>query len=133
MATEVWYTVDGVGHALLVNYTLWHAAQYNFFTPPGTVFAGDSAEWIMERPGIEGVGLADLTHYTADQFNNDFASNSSSYFSPSSSPADSTIYAITMVCPPWTPSESCPMTNVLSTPFLYPPSALWFYDSPPAQ
>jgi hypothetical protein len=135
MSVEVWYTTDGVGHAILANFTLGEAAEYNF-PQPNAIFAGDSAEWIMERPTLyNGTSsfLPDLTNYTADQFNNDFASNISQSFSPSSSPASTTIAAITMTCPPWTPSESCPAALPLSIPNLYPPSALWFYAFPPAQ
>jgi Peptidase A4 family len=132
ISLEVWFTTTPpFGHAALANYTLQQSQAYAFNPPAGTAFAGDSAEWILERPFIGGLGFSDLTNYAADQFNADYAFNSSSYFVPGTSPGG-TSYAITMVCPPWIPSASCPTTTVLSTPYLYSPWALWFYDSPPA-
>lgn len=132
ISLEVWFTTTPpFGHAALANYTLQQGQVYAFNPLAGTAFAGDSAEWIVERPFIEGLGLSDLTNYAAAQFNNDYAFNSSSYFVPGTSPGG-TSYAISMVCPPWIPSASCPTTTVLSTPYLYSPWALWFYDSPPA-
>jgi hypothetical protein len=132
MLLEVWFTTTPpFGHAALADYTLQQFQVYAFNPPTGTAFAGDSAEWILERPFIGGLGLADLTNYAADQFNAGYAFNSN-VFLPSASPAGTTTYAISMVCPPWMPDASCPGTMVLSAPALYPPWALWFYDSPPA-
>jgi hypothetical protein len=132
MSLEVWFTTTPpFGHAVLANYTLQQAQAYAFNPPVGTAFAGDSAEWVLERPFIEGLGYSDLTNYAADQFNANYAFDTVSYFLPGASPAG-TSYAISMVCPAWLPNASCPSTTVLSTPYLYPPWALWFYDSPPA-
>ena len=132
MGSEVWYTTSApYGHAYLVNYTLQQAQSYAFNPPSGTRFVGNSAEWVEERPGLS-TGLADLTNYVADQFNDDYAYNNSSYFYPGSSPAGTTTYAIRMTCPPWTPSSSCSSTTTLSTPYLYGLDTLWFYDSGPA-
>lgn len=80
MGSEVWFTTTSPhGHALIANYTLNTSATYGFNPPSGTVFFGNSAEWIEERPGING-GLADLTNYVADQFNVDYAYNNTSFF-----------------------------------------------------
>ena len=131
MGSEVWYsTTSPHGNAYLVNYTLQQAQGYSFNPPSGTTLVGNSAEWVVERPGIS-TGLADLTNYVADQFNYDYAYNGS-YFYPGSSPAGTTTYAIKMTCPPWTPSSSCSSTTHISTPYLYGLSTLWFYDSAPA-
>jgi hypothetical protein len=133
MLSEVWFTISPpFGHAALADYTLQQGQVYAFNPPAGTAFAGDSAEWVVERPFVQGVGLADLTNYAADQFNSDYAYNFVNYFVPGESPAGTTTYAISMVCPPWTPSASCPSTTVISTPYLYAPWAFWFFDSPPA-
>jgi len=132
MGAEVWYTTTSpFGHAFIVNYTLNQSEPYAFNPPPGTTFVGNSAEWVEERPAV-GSGLADLTNYVADQFNNDAANVGSKYFYPGLSPAGIRKYAITMVCPPWTPSSSCPSTTKLSIPHLYGRYTLWFYDSGPA-
>jgi hypothetical protein len=133
MESEVWYTTSApYGHAYLVNYTLQQAQTYAFNPPSGTVFVGNSAEWVEERPGLGKGQLADLTNYVADQFNIDYAYNRISYFYPGSSPTGTTTYAIKMSCPPWTPSSSCSSTTKLSTPALYGQYTLWFYDSGPA-
>jgi hypothetical protein len=133
MASEVWYTTTPpFGHAYLVNYTLQQGQVYGFNPPAGTTFVGNTAEWVVERPYIVGIGFADLTNYAADQFNVDYAYNSSSYFTPGASPVGTATYAISMACPTWTPSASCPTANVISAPYLYGPWALWFYDFPPA-
>jgi hypothetical protein len=132
MSAEVWYTTSApYGHAYLVNYTLQQAQSYAFNPPSGTIFKGNSAEWVEERPGISG-GLADLTNYVADPFNVTYAYNRTSFFYPGSSPAGTTTYAIRMTCPPWTPSASCSSTTTISTPHLYGLDTLWFYDSVPA-
>jgi hypothetical protein len=134
MLGEVWYTTTSPhGHVYLANYTLYTAASYGFNPPSGTIFAGNSAEWVMERPGVNG-GLADLTNYNglADAYNVDYAYNGSNYFYPASVPSVYTDYAIRMVCPPWNPSSSCSSQTVISTPDLYGLYTLWFYDSVPA-
>lgn len=132
MGAVVWYTTASPhGHACLINYTLNQSQTYAFNPPPGTNFVGESAEWIEERNGL-GAGLADLTNYVADQFNETYAHNSSTYFYPGSSPADTTVYAVSMTCPPWNPSSSCSSTKTISTPHLYGLDTLWFYDSAPA-
>jgi hypothetical protein len=132
MASEVWFTTaPPYGHAYLVNYTLQQAGAYSFNLPPYTPFPGNSAEWIEERP-VAGGGLTDLTNYVASQFNVAYAYNTSSYFLPGASPAGTSTYAISMICPGWTPSSSCPSTTTISAPNLYGASTLWFYDSGPA-
>jgi hypothetical protein len=132
MGTEVWYTTTSPhGHAMIANYTLNTSATYGFNPPSGTVFIGDSAEWIEERPEENGA-LSDLTNYVADQFNLDYAYNNSSYFYPGSSPSNTTRYSISMTCPPWNPSSACSSTKVISAPDLYGVDTLWFYDSSPA-
>jgi hypothetical protein len=132
MIATVWFTTTPpFGHAYLANYTLYQAAVYAFNPPAGTTFAGDSVEWVVERPSVDS-SLANLTNYVADPFNFASAINSNSFFSPGSSPAGTTTYAFTMSCPPWNPSSSCPSTTAISTPSLYGYGTLWFYDSGPA-
>jgi hypothetical protein len=62
---EVWSTANNVGHAYIVNYNTNTYVNITFSAPPGTHLVGNSAEWIVERPGVNG-GLANLTNYVSD-------------------------------------------------------------------
>ncbi|MFZ0888076.1 MAG: G1 family glutamic endopeptidase [Candidatus Binataceae bacterium] len=133
---EVWYTTAApLGHAYIVNYGTNPAESVNIgFNPPkGTTLNGNSVEWIVERPGISG-GLATLTNYSAVPFNLAHArkGTTSNFYYPGSSPAGTTIYDSTMVCPPWTPSSSCTSPTAISYVDLYGAESLWFYPEGPA-
>jgi hypothetical protein len=65
---EVWNTSATVGNAYVNNLTTQQTVSLTFNAPSGTTLIGDSAEWVMERPGI-GDGLATLTNYVACPFN----------------------------------------------------------------
>lgn len=69
---EVWSSNSTTGHAFLVNYNTNQAVILNFDAPPGTRLIGDSAEWVVERPGVGG-SLATLTNYTQDFFEDAYA------------------------------------------------------------
>ena len=134
----LWYTTTPpFGHALIANVTLGLEGAYAFNPPPGTIFEGDSVEWVLERgPAIvepSGPIIPNLPNYTADQFANTQATNQIDNFTPGQSPDYATTFAITMVCPPWNPATSCPVTSPISTPNLYGNTALWFFPSFPAQ
>jgi hypothetical protein len=60
MFVEVWNTSPTVGHAYLVNVATQRSVAFTFDAPAGTQLVGNSAEWIVERPGISS-GLAPLT------------------------------------------------------------------------
>jgi hypothetical protein len=62
---EVWHTSPTKGLAYLVNFNTNQAVEVGFAPPSGTTLIGNSAEWITERPGVNG-GLATLTNYIAD-------------------------------------------------------------------
>lgn len=62
---EVWSTSSTAGHAYIVNYTNNSYVNIAFSAPPGTHLVGNSAEWVVERPGVNG-GLATLTNYVSD-------------------------------------------------------------------
>jgi len=62
---EVWNTSSTAGHAYLVNRNLNEYVIINFSAPSGTKLVGNSAEWVVERPGVDG-SLATLTNYIAD-------------------------------------------------------------------
>jgi Peptidase A4 family len=128
VGVEVWYTTTAPqGHAYIVNYTTQQSTSLGFNEPPGqATYAGNSAEWIVERPTVGGA-LPNLTNYVAAPFNVDYAYNGSSYFYPGSSPAGTTIYNITMTCPPWNPSSGCTYPG-LSSAILEGVYELWFGD-----
>jgi hypothetical protein len=65
--TEVWSTSATQGYAYLVNYNTNQAVEVGFTAPSGTRLVGNSAEWITERPGVNG-GLATLTNYIGDPY-----------------------------------------------------------------
>ncbi len=134
MGIEVWLTkTSPYGNAYIVNYTTQVAASVGFNPPAGTTFAGNSVEWVVERPSVSS-SLANLTNYVADQFNLDeaYVPAGSKYYYPGSSPSGTTIYQITMTCPPWSPSSSCSATTTISAPTLYGTYTLWFYNSSPS-
>lgn len=64
---EVWHTSQTQGFAYLVNENTNQAVEIAFTAPSGTKLVGNSAEWILERPGVNG-SLATLTNYVADPF-----------------------------------------------------------------
>jgi Peptidase A4 family len=72
MFVEVWNTSATAGNAYLLNLTTQQSYSVTFNAPSGTSLVGNSAEWIMERPGISG-GLATLTNYVACPFDSCYA------------------------------------------------------------
>jgi Peptidase A4 family len=134
VAEEVWYTTSSPqGNAYIVNFTENIAGTYSFNPPAGTTFAGDSAEWIEERPGVY-YGLANLSNYVTNPFNNNYAYNNSDYFYPDSVPSGITNYDIWMFCTPstWVPSLACSSAAYISVPYVFNTWDLWFYDYGPA-
>ena len=67
MFVEVWNNSATVGSAYLVNVTQQKAVSLSFDAPSGTKLVGNSAEWIMERPTVNG-SFANLTNYVACPF-----------------------------------------------------------------
>jgi hypothetical protein len=65
MFVEVWNTSATNGYAYLYNISTGQTAEYNLTPPSGTTLVGNSAEWIVERPGVGG-GLATLANYGLD-------------------------------------------------------------------
>jgi hypothetical protein len=64
---EVWSTSSTVGHAYLVNVTKKKSVTIVFDAPKGTKLIGNSAEWITERPAVNGK-LATLTNYGSQKY-----------------------------------------------------------------
>jgi hypothetical protein len=67
MFVEVWNNSATVGSAYLVNITKQQSVSLSFDAPSGTKLVGNSAEWIMERPTVNG-SFATLTNYVACPF-----------------------------------------------------------------
>ncbi|HEY7333292.1 MAG TPA: G1 family glutamic endopeptidase [Bryobacteraceae bacterium] len=132
MGGEVWYTTTApYGHAYLVDYTNQHSISINFNPPAGTVYQGNSVEWVVERPGVNG-SLANLTNYVADAWNYAYGYGGGAYYYANAATAGATNYSISMTCPPWKPSTSCTTKTTLSSGYAYGPYTLWFYNSGPS-
>jgi hypothetical protein len=64
---QVWNTSATQGYAYLVNENANEAVTISFTPPSGTKLVGNSAEWITERPDVNGAP-ATLTNYIAEPF-----------------------------------------------------------------
>lgn len=97
---EVWNTSPTVGYAYIANLSTRQAASYYLPAPSGTGLAGNSVEWIVERPGI-GSGSSTLTNYVGSSWIYGVAygvSASPTYYFPGVSAGDaSTFELITML------------------------------------
>jgi hypothetical protein len=69
MYIEVYSTSATVGNAYIVNETTNLGGSIQFDAPSGTRLVGNSAEWVVERPGLS-TGLATLTNYVTTWFSN---------------------------------------------------------------
>jgi hypothetical protein len=124
IGVEVWNTGPTQGNAYVVNYTTQQSVSLAFSAPAGTSLVGDSVEWVVERPQVNG-SFASLTHYVAAPFNFCHAAAGGGTYAPGASPTG-TAYAIDMV------DDSGASPTVLSSPNLYGTAALWFYEPGPA-
>lgn len=112
---EVWNTSATQGYAYFVNYTTNQVVDLGFTAPSGTKLVGNSAEWVVERPGVGG-GLATLTNYISDYFSNCFAYT---FAGSTYEPGTSSAVQVTML------DNS---GNAISYPTLLGSSAIWFQD-----
>lgn len=135
MGVEVWYSTSSPkGHAYIINYTAQQSVSVGFSQPSGSSgsgYLGNTAEWVVERPGLVGGGLENLANYLAVPMNFAYAYNGSYYY-PSSAPSGTTIYDITMTCPPWNPTSACTFSG-LSYALLSGSYTLWFDDEGAAE
>jgi hypothetical protein len=67
MFVEVWNSSAGQGYAYMVNYNTNQAVEVGFTAPSNAKFIGNSFEWVVERPTVNG-SLATLTNYISDYF-----------------------------------------------------------------
>jgi hypothetical protein len=65
MFIEVWDTSSTVGYAYVENMSTGQTVEYELTPPSGTTLVGNSAEWIVERPEVNG-SLATLADYVLD-------------------------------------------------------------------
>jgi hypothetical protein len=125
MFVEVWNTSATVGNAYLINFSTQQAVSLTFSAPSGTKLVGNSAEWVVERPGISG-GFAPLTNYVACPFDACYAVgsvNGGTYnrtYYPGISLPGTTVYAASML-------DNA--GKVISIPSLVGSPDLWFRDN----
>ena len=118
MGVEVWYTTTAPnGHAYIINYDTQQSVSLAFNIPSGTVYIGNSVEWIVEAPSVSG-SQATLSNYIAAAANYNYAYSGGHYFYPGSGPAGTTSYNITMK-PGTIPLSYCSLTGTY---------ALWCQD-----
>ncbi len=112
---EVWHTSKTQGYAYFVNYNTNQSVEVGFTAPASANFIGNSAEWIVERPGIS-TGLATLTNYISDYFSESYAyTENYSFYDPGTS---SSIF-VTML-------DNA--GHAISYPTLLGPTSVWFQD-----
>jgi hypothetical protein len=64
---EVWHTSPTQGFAFFLNHNTGQSTQVGFTAPPGVSLVGNSAEWVVERPKVNGA-LSTLTNFTSMPF-----------------------------------------------------------------
>lgn len=113
---EVWNTSPTVGHAYLVNYQTNLAVEYTFTAPAGTKLVGNSAEWVVEAPSVNG-GQTTLTNYISDYFSDEYAYT---FNYAAVDPGSSTSYNVDML-----DSKG----YIISYPTLLGGNAMWMQDA----
>ena len=79
MFVEIWHTSSTQGYAYLVNENTAQSVEVGFTAYPGYPLVGNSAEWVVERPTVNG-SLANLTNYIMDPFWDAYAYTESDAF-----------------------------------------------------
>jgi hypothetical protein len=129
MFVQVWYTAAAPsGHAYFVNSTTGKSQSVSFNPSGGAIsqYRGDSAEWVVEAPSIDGV-VQNLANYVGVPMTFAFGLGATGYIYPSSSPSGSTILDISMICPPGSPASLCTSNQTISIAELEGTWSLWFY------
>jgi hypothetical protein len=97
---EVWNVSTTSGYVYFKNYSTNVVAEYHLTAPSGTTLAGNSVEWIVERPGING-GFATLTNYIDVTATRDLAwdynASPATYYYAYSTPSVGTLHLLTML------------------------------------
>lgn len=119
---EVWSTSPTTGYATIANLSTNTSATYALTAPPGTTLVGNSIEWIVERPGVNGT-LATLTNYIDVPWPTGYAWNYTAkrptyYYE--GKPSTGTFHEITMLDNNGDPISAATIENT---------DFLWFLDS----
>ena len=107
------------GYVFIENLTTGQYASIDLTAPSGTSLIGDSAEWVVERPGVNG-GLATLTNYVTDWMSYTYAEPvKGRAVTPTTAGRTATAYSVTM-----TDNSG----NGISYPNSLGPTGIQFYD-----
>ena len=94
---QVWNTSPTTGYASIANLSTLQGATYNLTAPPGTSLVGNSVEWVIERPGVNG-GLATLTNYVGSSWTFgaawDYTASPVTFYFPGLDPGGSSTFEI---------------------------------------
>jgi len=135
----IWPTSTTTGEYYIANLTADTATSATFSAPSGTSLTGNSAEWIVERPGVNG-GLATLTNYVDVPWYYATAivpkSNGTSTQYSSAQGHTGTIYSITMddnngngISDSFTSTNNgLTYVNPSGSKYYYSGTGLWFQD-----
>ena len=97
---EVWNVSPTSGYVYFHNFSTNVTAEYHLTAPSGTTLKGNSVEWIVERPGVNG-RLATLTNYidvtSTYSFAWDYTRSPLTYYYAYYNPSVGTLYLITML------------------------------------
>ena len=97
---EVWNISPTQGYAYFYNYSTQTGAEYYLTAPAGTKLKGNSIEWIVESPTVNGT-LASGTNYINSSFPYNIAWNynasNPTYYYPGSSPSGTNLELINQV------------------------------------
>ncbi len=120
MFFEVWNVSPTVGGVYLVDYNSNQSASFEIYAPPGTALVGNSAEWVVERPGV-GDSEPPLANYIEDFFESGYSGNFlSQVFEPGAPGAGMAMVPIVMLDG---------AGAAISTPSLLGATGLWFSDA----
>ena len=116
MTIVVYYTTTAPhGHAFIANFTKAVEVSIAFNPPAGTVFHGNSAEWIVEAPTVSG-SQSNLTNYVGLLSSSNYAFTSSiGYVYPGAAPAKVTSYDVTMTNSRGYAISGCSLLSVIAT------------------
>jgi hypothetical protein len=126
MYVHVWATSATRGHAYFADKTTKQSVAVMFEAPPFTQLVGNSVEWVVERPSVDGQ-LATLTNYVQEYFANASATtaNGQTYFPGLGEPVGQ---------PPALQIEMLDNDNkVISVPSLLGQTGIWFTDQGSAE
>ncbi len=115
MTVEVYYTKSApYGHAFIVNQTKALEVSIAFNPPAGTVFEGNSAEWIVEAPKVNG-SESTLSNYVGLLSSSNYAYNSSTgVVYAGSAPANMTTLDVTMLNSSGLAISHCSLLSVIA-------------------